>query len=547
MAKKFIFKQNQIIGAAAAESDEHFLSQCFVDNGSIDIIRHCNDPRHILIGRTGSGKSAIIRRLVDYEDHVINIRPESLSLSYIANSNILNFFTEAGVKMDIFYRLLWRHVFCVELLKERFQINTEEKKKKFLDIIWSITSNNKSNENALEYLKKWGESFWQETEYRIKEVTTILEKELKASVDGNIPGIANLSGTAGRKLTEEQKEDVIHRAQEVVNKVQIRELSTVMDMMNDILLSNQQQKFFITIDKLDEDWIEDNLRFRLIRALIETSVDFFDRVKCVKIIIAIRSDLLDRIYRYTRDPGFQEEKYRTSSLDLSWTKKDLIEVLNTRIQLLVKEQYTNYQVTYKDLIVEKIGKQEAIDYILERTLMRPRDIINFFNTAIRLSDGKPTINKKAILEAEGIYSRERLRALYDEWFGLYPNLDNFTTLLQGRGQPFRLIDISNEELTENYLRLLISPQAHQGIDNDFAKMLFEGQIDIDTYRRNIVQILYKVGLIGLRTGSNLPISWSHISGAGVSLSEISNDTRIYIHPIFNRVFAIPLDIDIETI
>ena len=547
MAKKFIFKQNQIIGAAAAESDEHFLSQCFVDNGSIDIIRHCNDPRHILIGRTGSGKSAIIRRLVDYEDHVINIRPESLSLSYIANSNILNFFTEAGVKMDIFYRLLWRHVFCVELLKERFQINTEEKKKNFLDIIWSITSKNKSNENALEYLKKWGESFWQETEYRIKEVTTILEKELKASVDGNIPGIANLSGTAGRKLTEEQKEDVIHRAQEVVNKVQIRELSTVMDMMNDILLSNQQQKFFITIDKLDEDWIEDNLRFRLIRALIETSVDFFDRVKCVKIIIAIRSDLLDRIYRYTRDPGFQEEKYRTSSLDLSWTKKDLIEVLNTRIQLLVKEQYTNYQVTYKDLIVEKIGKQEAIDYILERTLMRPRDIINFFNTAIRLSDGKPTINKKAILEAEGIYSRERLRALYDEWFGLYPNLDNFTTLLQGRGQPFRLIDISNEELTENYLRLLISPQAHQGIDNDFAKMLFEGQIDIDTYRRNIVQILYKVGLIGLRTGSNLPISWSHISGAGVSLSEISNDTRIYIHPIFNRVFAIPLDIDIETI
>ena len=112
MAKKFVFRNNQIIGAAAAESDEYYLSKCFVDTGDLEILRNCEDPRNLLVGRTGIGKSALLSRLIDTEDHVIQISPESLSLSYIANSNVLKFFSETGVKMDIFYRLLWRHVLC---------------------------------------------------------------------------------------------------------------------------------------------------------------------------------------------------------------------------------------------------------------------------------------------------------------------------------------------------------------------------------------------------------------------------------------------------
>ena len=118
MTKKFVFKSNQFIGAAAAEQDHYFLSQCFVDTGELDTIRDCEDPRRLLIGRTGAGKTALLARLAEVEDHVINIEPESLALTYIANSNVLKFFAETGVKLDIFYRLLWRHVFCVEILKE---------------------------------------------------------------------------------------------------------------------------------------------------------------------------------------------------------------------------------------------------------------------------------------------------------------------------------------------------------------------------------------------------------------------------------------------
>ena len=247
MAKKFIFRSNQIIGAASAESDFNFLSKCYIDTGDLEILNNCRDPRNILIGRTGSGKSALILRLNEIEDHVISISPESLSMSYIANSSVIKFFTDAGVKMDIFYRLLWRHIFCVEVLKERFGIDNEEMKRNFIEKLWGLVSKNRQHEKALDYLRKWGESFWEETEYRIKGVTTNLEKELKGTVEGKIPDLVSINGGVSHKLTDEQKADVVHRAQEVVNRVQIRELSDVITLIDDVLQADRQKKILYNI------------------------------------------------------------------------------------------------------------------------------------------------------------------------------------------------------------------------------------------------------------------------------------------------------------
>ena len=192
-ANQFIFRSNQTIGAAAAEQDEQYLSECFVDTGILQILLDCEDHRCILVGRTGAGKSALIAQIRAEGEHVMLIHPESLSLAYISNSNVINFFSEAGINLNLFYRLLWRHVFVVEILKEKFGIDSEQRKQSFFANIFDSFTRNKKHEMALEYLRDWGDSFWRETDYRVKEVTNKLEQDLQGAAKAAVPDIGELS------------------------------------------------------------------------------------------------------------------------------------------------------------------------------------------------------------------------------------------------------------------------------------------------------------------------------------------------------------------
>ena len=78
------------------------------------------------------------------------------------------------------------------------------------------------------------------------------------SIKGRIPGFSLSSGDT-RTLTEQQKSDVVQRAQHVVNEVQIRQLSDVIDLLDDIL-KDPQKRYYLTIDRLDEHWVEDKTR-----------------------------------------------------------------------------------------------------------------------------------------------------------------------------------------------------------------------------------------------------------------------------------------------
>ena len=73
------------LGGEQAEADA-LLADAFVESGPYHAILSRDDPKCFLVGRTGSGKSAILRRLEDVNpDHVVRIHPEDLSLQYITD------------------------------------------------------------------------------------------------------------------------------------------------------------------------------------------------------------------------------------------------------------------------------------------------------------------------------------------------------------------------------------------------------------------------------------------------------------------------------
>lgn len=540
---RYVFRKHDSIGVADAIADREYLKTCFVDNGTLSILADCHKPQCIITGRTGAGKTALLQQLAGSAEHVIQLAPDALALSYVSDSAILRFITELGVNLDLFYRLLWRHVFVVELIRENYNIINKDTWSRYISRLMNLIQGNTPKTEALEYLLRYGESYWLDSDKRVKEVTETLEHDLTNGIETNVDirlaefvtSRAGISQSRQNKLSSEQKIEVRQIGQQIVDKVQMRKLSRVMSVLNEDILDNKQKTFYITIDHLDEGWVVGDIRYPLIRALIETAKDFNHKIQNVKIILALRTDLLDRIFRYSRDPGYQEEKYQSLYLPISWSKVDLIKLLDQRIARLVREQYTTAQVSLRDIMPNSIHGNNSVEYILDRTLMRPRDAIAFINDCISHAEGKASLTATVISDAEEKYSESRLRALADEWSGIYSDLIELCLLLRGYPRKFpasRFID--------NTVDHLLSILVKSNIDSSgqiyrLAEEYFEAD-DPTGFANRVIRILYRVGLIGVKRPAR-EINWSFL-GQELSREEIDSQDTISIHAAFWRVLGV---------
>jgi len=539
----FRFHKGDHIGTASAEDDTEFLSKCYVDTGELAILKDIKDNHVIVLGRTGTGKSALLKRLAEVEgDQAIFISPESLALAHVSNSTILNFFADLGVNLDPFFKLLWRHVFTVEILSRHFAGRDTDSRKTFWEKITAMfmseSRTDKKMREALDYLNHWGKSFWLETEYRIKEITKTLETKLDAEIKASID-ISGASLAAGEKATDaltlSEKGELRARGQKVVAEAQVQDLHHVMDIL-DRVLDDRQKRYFILIDGLDENWVEERLRYRFIMALILTAREFI-RIRNAKVILALRRDLIDRVFRLARDAGFQEEKYRSLYLQMSWSSKQLIEVLNRRISALVSRRYTKQTVTHLDLLPKQFNKVPISEYILTITTT-PRDIIALFNECIAVATEQRRITASAMKTALGQYSRLRLRALGDEWSADYPALLDFAKILQNRSVSFKLSTMVDSDIQQLCLDICAADPGGDCILKRNAMGVVDCLKTAAEFKIFLMQVFYLTGLVGLKLAQHEKPSWAGDRGSSVSSAEITPDVSVVVHPKYHRALGI---------
>jgi len=537
----FKFRRTDQIGAMSAEQDLDYLMRCFVDTGELSLLMDSSDRRQLVIGRTGAGKTALLTMLRERsKERAINISPESLALTYISNSTVLRFFSELGVNLDPFFKLLWRHVFTVEILTRHYQPDVDNTslldrlRERFL----GPSREDAEARQALDYLETWGKKFWVETEYRVKEITETIENQLGAQIQASlgVPAASIATRTnAASTLSTEQKADLHTRGQQVVSAAQVQDLQKVSALLDKVLDAPQKQ-YYVVIDSLDENWVEEQLRYKLIMALILTATEFI-RIHNAKIVVALRRDLIERVFRLTRSSGFQEEKYQSLYLPLSWTNKQLLHILDKRVDALVSRRYTKQRVTHKDLLPHQFEKFPISTYIC-RIATQPRDIIALFNTCILAAPDCSKLDAGRFKIAVGEYSRTRLRALGDEWSADYPCLLTFAKLLQRRTSSFNLDSISNEEVEELCLDLVASDPGDTGILKQHARQLVDCVINIADFKAFLIQVFYKTGLVGLKLEPHERVSWSDETGRSVSAAEVSPDVSIAVQPKYHRALGI---------
>ena len=531
---QFKFRRHDTIGTEGAEEDTEYLKECFVDTGDLAVLRNTREPRRIVVGRTGAGKSALLLLLAKVEERVASIEPEQLALNYIANSTILRHLDALGVNLDLFYRLLWRHIFAIELVQLKYGLRSAEDQSGFFLKIRELLKGDKRKAEALAYLSQWGDKFWKDTEFRVHEVTTKFEDEIRAKLGASI-GKLEAGAESGVSLSVEDRREIVHRAQAVVDAVQIQKLSQVIDILAEDVFNDPQQKYFVLIDRLDEHWVVDTLRYKLIRALIETVKDL-QRITSAKLVVAIRRDLLQRVFRETRDAGFQEEKYQALYLPISWTKDTLMSVLDKRLSKLIQRKYSASPITFRDIFPQRLGQVDTAKFLVERTLYRPRDIIQFCNCCIDLSVDRPDITAQSVRDAESTYSTLRFRSLGDEWAADYPELLTVAELLRKRPPLFPATDITAEQLDGYCIsELTAGPRSRL---RDHFQAYYDGTIAIDELRARVLGVFYEVGLIGLKRDVNQPISWSFKERDVLRSADIGAESRVAVSPMFNRVLGI---------
>lgn len=74
------------------------------------------DPLSIVLGRTGAGKSALIYKVSQLAERSKQIDPNDISVRFPEHSDIIQFLDTLDIKLDLFYRLLWRHILIVKIL-----------------------------------------------------------------------------------------------------------------------------------------------------------------------------------------------------------------------------------------------------------------------------------------------------------------------------------------------------------------------------------------------------------------------------------------------
>lgn len=413
----------------------------------IDKLSDFNNPKAILIGRKGVGKtaySAKIRREFNSYSKGKSVRIDLSSIPYVSFSKISN------IKGDVDGAQRHLHSWNILLI---FEILSN------LDI-----EEIAGNKNNFKKLKK-------------------LYKELGFSSDLT-QNVLLASKKQFKVRFFNQEIDLTHDPKEPGESISF---SNIIDM------SKYIQKLFQTLEIqspliLMIDGVDDVLRVKkqtrdvlagLVRSTFNLNEDSYKYNNLVKLLIMIRDDIIKTI----NDPDFNKI-IESTSYKLNWYdkdgKSDLLHLLNLRFQL--SAQLKSVNVTNDPLAIWNKFFPVRIDsksinsweYFLEHTMYRPRDVLQFIN---RFAEDYPNAEKIQINEF-----KDELKKYSQNYFigEMNNELSGFISDDLIQELPSILQDLSSNSFSY--------AEFSEAVDNSLVE---------DVNKKHLLSILFDLGYIGM--------------------------------------------------
>jgi len=320
------------IGTGNAESDDEFLFKCFVEHSALAAAVNPDSAGMIIAGRTGSGKTAILRAVQYKNDQQVEIDPAEMAMDYVANSDALRFVHAIGGDLNLLFQALWKHVLCIEFIRLRYDVKNSEKSRNIFNRFAEAFLADERKKRSIEYLREWEGKFWITMDQNIKELTEEYEKKLVGEFGGEIEKF-KAGGQYEKRMSAGQKSELVARSRKIINSDQLAKLHGVIDILSNEAATDHL--YFVLIDRLDENWVDNSIRFRMIRSLVE-ALKSFRRIRNLKVLVALRTDVLERVVQETADLSFQREKFEDYYIKMNWSKRDLRSLVDLRLIELFK-------------------------------------------------------------------------------------------------------------------------------------------------------------------------------------------------------------------
>lgn len=429
--------------------------------------------KSLVIGRKGSGKSAIClmmhNNLITQNSYSCVITPDAISADEIRRFELI------GVNDEVAKKLVWRYIFLVHIAK--FIIEISDNGKTNIDNIEKIRNFLISNGEISDLT--FQEKFWKIIN-RIKATFTLsaFGQEVELS--------ANDAPNEGVKLEAKM---------EFVEKYLKNTIQTL-----------QTQKLYLLVDKVDEIWNNDSWSDTMVISLLKAVKEINESFPSVNCVVFLRQDIYELLNFHDRD------KFRGDEVQLSWTDDKLEELILTRanasmgISISVRDFWTRIFPPY-------VYDEPSSKYILDRTLKRPRDVIQICNLCRDNANiyNHDKIEIEDVIQATEVYSNWKLNDLIVEWKINYPFLNDLLIIFTNNSYvvPRNRFD----KLFNNMKSAMASRYS------DLANLLTED---------SVLNILYSIGFLGIeRNGST---NYYYDNPHSVEI----RDKLFVVHPAFRN-------------
>nr|WP_217809777.1 hypothetical protein [Micromonospora sp. NBS 11-29] len=259
------------------------------------------------------------------------------------------------------------------------------------------------------------------------------------------------------------------------------------------------------MDQVEQIWSNDPASDAMVVGLLLASKHVRSRFGgAVRCVLFLRSDIYDSLQ------FAESDKFRVEEERIDWSPELLGEVLLRRASAALGRPVPAAELWGRALPAEVDG-EPILDYLTSRTLLRPRDVIQFVtlcrDTALR--HWHRTVWESDVRMAARDFSRWKLQDLGNEYLVSYPFLTRLYALFQNAGYL----------VTRKALRSRFA-EVRDGLVEQFPE--YAHVLDADT----VIDILFGLGFLGVRRGVDTVYG-------GVRREVLEpNENEFHIHPCF---------------